>query len=1561
MIKLFCIVCFSIAVSGCGKESSVTVGAETDKGGLLIPHSIRSTDLPSEGELRAYVRINDGERYEMLFDPGRENVFLTINNLTKGEYRFTIEYLYDSTEYGEVLLATANILANLSEGNNQLEVDESFYEMDRHDDDNDGISNIAEFSAGTYTPPVIVPQGLMVEASELGLKLTWDSVDDAISYTVYLAEEAGVTKDNIDAMPGGAKHVVLSPSTSFLHVPDLSPGVSYYFVVTSTVAGRTESAESEEVHTKRQAPVVYSFAEQLGVPLEADVESEQIIVSGISEPVEISIIGGRFAINGGNYQTGLASVTNGDEVKVSLTASTTYSTTTEATLSIGNVDSVFSVTTEDDTKPSPFTLADHIDVALGSEITSEMITVTGITGATPIFITGGSYAINGGDYRSTMSSVLNGDVVTVRLTSPTTYSTTREATLTIGGVSATFSVTTEDDTTPGAFTLTEQTGVPLNTAIESNTITVSGITGATTISISDGSYAINGATYKTTTGTVNNGDQVTVKLTSTDTYSTATETVLMIGGVNATFKVTTLDDTTPNLFTFTNKSNVPLSTIFTSEIITISGITGPTPITITGGSYSINGGNYSASTGSINNNDTITIRLTSADTYLTSMESRLTIGGMYSTFSVTTIEDPTQNVLALIDQTGVQLNTVIESNAITVLGKSGAQPISISNGGSYAINGGSYTSALGSVEAGDSVVVRLTSLNTYLATKHVTLTIGGIQGTFSVTTHNKFNFADKTNVAVSTVIESNPITVSWVSAPKAISIDRGSYSINGSAYTTTIGIIKAGDSVKVRLTSSSDFAKTTEAVLTIGDISKTSFKVTTRADTTPDTFTLADKNGVPLATIIESGAITVSGISTAVPISINAGRYAINGGAYTSVWGKVSEGDIIRVALTSPKTPSSTKSALLTIGNTEATFTVTTLDDTTPNSFTLVDKSGVPLNVMVESEAITVTSISVPVLVSITGGSYSINGGNYTTGIKRVSDGDQIKLRLTSPPDYSTVTNAVLTIGGISDTFSVTTVDEISPDPFTFLGQTGVALGVSVESQAITVSGISVPVAISISNGSYSINGGNYTAAFGTINNGDRVTVRLTSSKNHSTTTDATLTIGSINNRFSVTTIDDTTPDAFILLDSVGVALNSVIESNPITVSGFSVPLAIYVLDGSYTINGGSEMTSAGSVNPGDIVRVRQTSSAEHSVVTTALLSIGGVGATFNVTTLDNPLQQLSSDYSEVNHKVQINNGQVTWVEIRSSFAFPTTYHLYYYNHETKTTERLPITEDQIFNPQIHNGKIVWNGGDGNGFGYSDPSNIFMYDVTTRTKTQISDDSLGNYSPQIHDNLVVWKRGKINSYRIILYDHTTGKTRQIADNGYANTTISINNGQIVWNGWDGNDSEIFFYDAATTITTQLTDDELINSHQQINNGQVVWKNDKNSIYLYDNSTELTTRLTDDSPGAPQIQDNQVIWVRSGGVLILYDNTTKTTVQLSNNATAPIAMPRIHSGQVIWIQNNNIFIYDSSTQVTTKLPSITIDFPRNGEFRLDSGQIVWVENDANDRDKTKIFLYNNSSQ
>lgn len=89
------------------------------------------------------------------------------------------------------------------------------------------------------------------------------------------------------------------------------------------------------------------------------------------------------------------------------------------------------------------------------------------------------------------------------------------------------------------------------------------------------------------------------------------------------------------------------------------------------------------------------------------------------------------------------------------------------------------------------------------------------------------------------------------------------------------------------------------------------------------------------------------------------------------------------------------------------------------------------------------------------------------------------------------------------------TVGSGNINSFSFNPQTGVNLSTVIQSNTVMMSGMDYPVAISITGGLYSVNGGAFTSSPGTVRSGDIVQVELTSSGSGSTLVTAGLTVSS--------------------------------------------------------------------------------------------------------------------------------------------------------------------------------------------------------------------------------------------------------------------------------------------------------------------------------------------------------------------------------------------------------------------------------------------------------------------
>ena len=122
----------------------------------------------------------------------------------------------------------------------------------------------------------------------------------------------------------------------------------------------------------------------------------------------------------------------------------------------------------------------------------------------------------------------------------------------------------------------------------------------------------------------------------------------------------------------------------------------------------------------------------------------------------------------------------------------------------------------------------------------------------------------------------------------------------------------------------------------------------------------------------------------------------------------------------------------------------------TPDPFSFTALTGVDPSKAEVSNAITVAGTNLSSPISITGGTYSINGGPFTAAPGYVSPGAQVVVSLLSSSSFLTATSAQLTIGGVAATFTVTTRAEVS-GALSFGSATYSASG-SATSAPITVS-----------------------------------------------------------------------------------------------------------------------------------------------------------------------------------------------------------------------------------------------------------------------------------------------------------------------------------------------------------------------------------------------------------------------------------------------------------------------------------------------------------------------------
>jgi hypothetical protein len=114
---------------------------------------------------------------------------------------------------------------------------------------------------------------------------------------------------------------------------------------------------------------------------------------------------------------------------------------------------------------------------------------------------------------------------------------------------------------------------------------------------------------------------------------------------------------------------------------------------------------------------------------------------------------------------------------------------------------------------------------------------------------------------------------------------------------------------------------------------------------------------------------------------------------------------------------------------------VTAPPDTTPDAFSFTAVTGVAPTSLQTSNAVTIGGVNAPAASTIVGGSYSVNGGAFTTAAGSFNAGDTIKVQGTASASYSTSAAVTLTVGGVSSTFTIST--EAPPPPVSLNGHAG--------------------------------------------------------------------------------------------------------------------------------------------------------------------------------------------------------------------------------------------------------------------------------------------------------------------------------------------------------------------------------------------------------------------------------------------------------------------------------------------------------------------------------------------
>lgn len=438
--------------------------------------------------------------------------------------------------------------------------------------------------------------------------------------------------------------------------------------------------------------------------------------------------------------------------------------------------------------------------------------------------------------------------------------------------------------------------------------------------------------YSTTPLFVSEGDTLKFKYKAPSFWNYTETVTIQVGSLTIYWLITTVpEDFQPDPFPLQGVINAPLNTMYTygdglragEQIITVSGLTPTTQalVTLTANfvatvadyAVRINGGPWilPAPNTTVQNGDTVQIRMKSSPFFVSPRELTLGIGLGYEVWRIETISVPRNAPVPFPkfnDLTNQPINKDIYSNVIRIQGLLRPATVGVDNGAvigisdsnattinaegfdvlSAPISGANFTTSSATVSNGQYLQLKIGSSTFATTPKLTSISIGDTVGgsVWQVTTGlsvstspNSFSFIDVSNAIDNFLIESTARPIGGitglgtnVSVPVILESTTSSevkIKINDGSIGVFPATVQNGDTIRLYAKSSATFSATVSVSIKVGGLSIPTWQVVTNSG--PDTTAIFNvpaprSNQVP-NTAISSEVITVTGINRPVQIT----------------------------------------------------------------------------------------------------------------------------------------------------------------------------------------------------------------------------------------------------------------------------------------------------------------------------------------------------------------------------------------------------------------------------------------------------------------------------------------------------------------------------------------------------------------------------------------------------------------------------------------------------------------------------------------------------------------------
>ena len=205
-------------------------------------------------------------------------------------------------------------------------------------------------------------------------------------------------------------------------------------------------------------------------------------------------------------------------------------------------------------------------------------------------------------------------------------------------------------------------------------------------------------------------------------------------------------------------------------------------------------------------------------------------------------------------------------------------------------------------------------------------------------------------------------------------------------------------------------------------------------DTNPHPFVLDKSEPVIPGALVETNQFTVVGVNTPTKASVApvSDTRILKNGVDAGVSTYVISGDKVSLSIRAPEEHTVAFQARLSIGSQLCDWTCRTREiDDVVHAFSLDTVTDAELSTEYTSNVVTLDGLEegTEVLADCAGGRLFVNGAEVLTAIP-VSNGDQLYVKLTSAPVYSTMSSAMVTVGGFQEAWTVVSKASLSPSFF---------------------------------------------------------------------------------------------------------------------------------------------------------------------------------------------------------------------------------------------------------------------------------------------------------------------------------------------------------------------------------------------------------------------------------------------------------------------------------------------------------------------------------------------------